>query len=114
MYYEKSKPTIMCMTTQSSISSTGSAKSQTKRSSQNTTQKEDTVSASPPCAQPCFPNADANGSNDTSSQESRPETIEVSEGERKSKSTDNEMVEGVEADDDELGGCEIECGRSVN
>ena len=70
---------------------------------------------SPPCAQPHAPNGDADGgSNDASSQESRLETIEVSNGKRERESTDNDMVEVVEDDDDELGECKIEFGRSVN
>ena len=82
---------LMCTTTQSSISfSTGLAKSQAKRNSQNATQNEDTVPTFPPCTQPCALNGDANEGNDASSQESRPEMIEVSDGESKSTSTNND------------------------
>ena len=86
-------------TTQSSaMSDTGSTKSQNKI-------RKDTVSSSPPCAQPRAPKGGAdNCSDDPSSQKSNPETIEVSDGE----SSNDDVVEVVEEnDEEELGECGI-------
>jgi hypothetical protein len=110
---KKKKTTLGRMTTQSSISSTtSSAKSQNKRNSTNASGNEDAMSASPPCAQPRAPKGGANsGSGDTGgTQESNPEPIELSDGE----STDDEVVEVVEDDDDELGERKTEFGGSAN
>jgi hypothetical protein len=85
---------------------TSSAKSQNKRNGPNASRNEDTVPASPPCAQPHAPKGNTEGN--TSSQETEP--IEVSNG----KSTDDDVVEVVEDDDNELGECEIEFRRSAN
>jgi hypothetical protein len=106
---KRRKAMLMHTTTQSSIcSTTSSAKSQNKRNGPNVSQNEDIVPASPPCAQPHSPKGNTEGN--TSSQETKPELIEVSNG----KSTDNDVTEVVEDNDNELGECEIEFGRSVN
>jgi hypothetical protein len=105
--------TLMHTMTQSSMSSTtSSGKSQKKMNSTNVSVNEDAVSASPSRAQPHAPKGDADsGSNNASStQESNPELIEVSNGEN----TDDEVVEVVEDDDDKLGEHKTEFGRSVN
>ena len=86
-------------TTQSStMSDAGSTKSQNKI-------RKDTISSSPPCAQPRAPKGGAdNCSDDPSSQKSNLEWIEVSDGE----SSNDDVVEVVEEnDEEELGECGI-------
>ena len=95
MYYKKSKPTLKHMTTQSSISSTSSAKSWAKRNSQNATQNEDTVPTSPSCAQLVLPTVMLMVAAMTPALKSPDQMIEVSDGKRKRESTDNDMVEVV-------------------
>lgn len=77
----------------------------------NASGNEDTVPASPPCAQPHVPKGDAHssGDNNGSTQESNPELIEVSNGE----CPDDKVVK-VEDDNEELGECKTKFGISAS
>jgi hypothetical protein len=80
------------MTTQSSTSSTNSARPQ------NNNSKVDGMASTPPCAQPAPPQNIVRSDDDPASQRSEAEPIEVSD-------SDEDVVEVIEDDEEELGEC---------